>query len=141
MTVWRKGMLAVCVVGGGPIYDDGVPWRDGVDGVTLIERRIYRVRHVSEAEDDADLIARIKNCKPQSIPAGPVPADPVSALIPADGELSHPGAVAFSPPVPGVSGASPVPSHCGTGPEPRLKARENPLNNSEQSVCHGEAAK
>lgn len=150
MTVWRPGMLAVCV--------DDSPAATSAPITPLVLRKVYRFREVRwcvnratgmsgyglyisdenfrygggwdadrfrPLNDDlprAELIARIKQCKPQSLPVTiqPVPdhADQDSSLR-VGMQLSHTGAA-----VSGASAASPVPSHTfGTGGNIQQEAR------------------
>lgn len=95
MTIWRAGMLAVCVdATPSPVWGScGLVERKiyrvvGIDCVrphslfgeglcifvegATIQRRVghhtARFRPLNDAEDDAELIARIKNCKPARKP-------------------------------------------------------------------------
>lgn len=97
MTIWRAGMLAVCVDDGPPKTLGGRLEADREYIANLKKGEIYRISHVvvgnfdpsfvglgdinkraggcstrfrplNDAEDDASLIARIKRCKPARKP-------------------------------------------------------------------------
>ncbi len=98
MTIWKAGMLAVCVRGGPRDKDEVTGLYAGPDGFVLAAKSIYRVKKIiaavdgsgrvglllegmpgsgwfsdrfrplNDAEQDADLIAKIKRYKPARQP-------------------------------------------------------------------------
>jgi hypothetical protein len=126
MTVWKAGMLAVCVRGGPNDFDAQSGLFAGPYGEMLVERKVYRVirvlaaldgtgriglyvdeshdagwfadrfRPLIDQQDDLDLIAKIKACKPRRAPVIPdrrhvISGFPTATASP-DSRVSAPGA-------------------------------------------------